>query len=77
MPGTFDKNGWLQIGFAGHQPAIGESYISTGSLYLCSQAFIMLGLPPADPFWTGDDIPWTSKRIWAGEDSPVDQALKD
>jgi hypothetical protein len=24
-PGTFDKNGWLQIGFYGHQPGIGES----------------------------------------------------
>ena len=24
-PGTFDANGWLQIGFCGHQPALGES----------------------------------------------------
>ncbi len=35
-PGTFDADGWLRIGFCGHQPGIGESYISTGSLYLCS-----------------------------------------
>ena len=41
-PGTFDKNGWLQIGFYGHQPDIGESYISTGSLYLCSVGFLPL-----------------------------------
>src|SRR6185437_3314280 len=30
-PGTFDKNGWLQIGVYGHQPKMGEEYISTGS----------------------------------------------
>src|SRR6218665_2169881 len=29
-PGTFDKNGWLTIGLAGHQPEVGEGYISTG-----------------------------------------------
>ncbi|RYD44558.1 MAG: DUF2264 domain-containing protein, partial [Verrucomicrobiaceae bacterium] len=32
-PGTFDKDGWLQPGIAGHQPAVKEGYISTGSLY--------------------------------------------
>ena len=37
-PDTFDKEGWLQIGFCGHQPGVGETYISTGSLYLCSVA---------------------------------------
>lgn len=75
-PGTFDKDGWLLIGFAGHQPGIGESYISTGSLYLCSEAFIILGLPQNDPFWQGKDLPWTSKKLWAGEDMPVDHAYK-
>ena len=73
-PGTFDKDGWLQVGFAGHQPGIGETYISTGSLYLCSEVFIMMGLPDTDPFWTGKDLPWTSKKAWAGEDLPVDHA---
>ena len=61
-PGTFDKDGWLQIGFYGHQPAIGESYISTGSLYLCAEAFLMLGLPESDPFWQGKDLPWTQRK---------------
>ena len=50
-PKTFDANGWLTIGFAGHQPGIGERYISTGSLYLCAMALLPLGLPPSDPFW--------------------------
>jgi hypothetical protein len=31
-PGTFDANGWLRVGFCGHQPAVAEGYISTGSL---------------------------------------------
>jgi len=75
-PGTFDKDGWLQIGFAGHQPAIGETYISTGSLYLCSEVFLVLGLPASDILWQGSDLPWTSKRMWEGENLPVDHALK-
>ena len=51
-PGTFDANGWLTLGLCGHQPGIAETYISTGSLYLCSAAFLPLGLPASDPFWT-------------------------
>ena len=52
-PGTFDADGWLQIGLCGHQPGVGERYISTGSLYLATTAFLPLGLPPDDPFWIG------------------------
>lgn len=33
-------------------PHLGESYISTGSLYLASTVLLPLGLPPADPFWS-------------------------
>lgn len=74
MPGIFDRNGWLQIGVAGHQPDIGEYYISTGSLYLCSEAFLILGLPASDNFWNGKDENWTSKKIWKGIDVPADNA---
>jgi hypothetical protein len=74
-PGVFDDNGWLRIGFAGHQPGIGERYISTGSLYLCSVGLLPLGLPPEDPFWSAPPSAWTSQRIWAGEDLPCDHAL--
>ncbi|MFC5408689.1 DUF2264 domain-containing protein [Larkinella bovis] len=73
-PGTFDKNGWLQIGLVGHQPLVGETYISTGSLYLCSEAFLMLGLPATDAFWTGADKDWTTKRLWKGENIPIKHA---
>lgn len=74
-PGTFDAEGWLQIGLYGHQPRIGENYISTGSLYLCSEAFLILGLPPGNPFWQGADLPWTAAKIWKGENVPADHAI--
>lgn len=74
-PGTFDANGWLRIGLAGHQPALGEPYISTGSLYLAANAFLPLGLPAAHPFWSAPDVPWTARRVWAGEDVPADHAF--
>ncbi|MGA0560569.1 DUF2264 domain-containing protein [Larkinella sp. VNQ87] len=73
-PGTFDKTGWLQIGLVGHQPLVGENYISTGSLYLCAEAFLMLGLPATDPFWTGPDQDWTTRRLWKGENIPIRHA---
>jgi hypothetical protein len=75
-PGTFDKDGWLQVGAVGHQPSIRESYISTGSLYLCLTGLQHLGLPADDPFWTAPAKPWTQKRIWAGEDVKADHSLK-
>ncbi|WPO78366.1 DUF2264 domain-containing protein [Flavobacterium sp. KACC 22761] len=73
---TFDKNGWLQIGLYGRQPNIGEGYISTGSLYLCSEAFLVLGLPATDSFWSDPYQPWTQKKIWSGQEIPIDHASK-
>lgn len=74
-PGTFDEHGWLTIGFCGHQPAVGESYISTGSLYLCANGLLPLGLPSHDPFWTNPSLPWTSRKIWSGQNVPADHAI--
>ena len=73
--GTFDADGWLRIGFSGHQPRIGEDYISTGSLYLCSVGLLPLGLPPDDEFWTAAPEDWTSKKLWAGQNLDADFAL--
>jgi hypothetical protein len=73
--GTFDAQGWLQIGLCGHQPGIGEGYISTGSLYLCSTAFLPLGLPTSHAFWSEPAQDWTAKRIWSGQDIKLDHAL--
>lgn len=75
-PGTFDQNGWLQVGAVGHQPSIREGYIATGSLYLCLTGLVHLGLPADDPFWTAPAEPWTQVRIWSGTDVPADGALK-
>ncbi|NCI46586.1 DUF2264 domain-containing protein [Sediminibacterium soli] len=65
--GTFDANGWLQIGLAGHQPELGDQYISTGSLYLTTVGFLPLGLPADDPFWTAPAADWTAKKAFSGQ----------
>ena len=75
-PGTFDDKGWLRIGLAGHQPSLGEVYISTGSLYLCTGVFLPLGLPAGDRFWSGSTAPWTSVKVWGGADIKSDHALE-
>lgn len=74
-PGTFDDDGWLRIGFCGHQPGFGETYISTGSLYLCAVGLLPLGLPPGAPFWADASAPWTAQKAWSGVDLPADRAL--
>ncbi|MBS1807755.1 MAG: DUF2264 domain-containing protein [Acidobacteria bacterium] len=73
-PGTFDQNGWLTIGFCGHQPAMGETYISTGSLYLCAVGLLPLGLPPEDEFWSAPAADWTARKVWAGQNLEADHA---
>lgn len=72
-----DADGWLTIGVLGTQPRMGETYISTGSLYLCCTSFLPLGLPESSPFWQDPDALWTQAKIWGGEDTAVRHALKD
>ena len=76
-PGTFDEQGWLQVGSVGRQQSIRENYIATGSLYLCLMGLLHLGLPANDPFWTAPAEPWTQKRIWSGQDIPADHAYRE
>jgi hypothetical protein len=76
-PGTFDDHGWLTIGFCGHQPNIAETYISTGSLYLCAVGLLPLGLPTTDEFWTCDAMDWSSRRVYAGQQVSNDHAIAD
>ncbi len=64
---NFDANGWLVLGFCGHQPMVADSYTSTGSLYLATLSFLPLGLPADDPFWTDPATDWTQKKAWRGE----------
>ena len=74
-PGTFDDKGWLKIGLVGTQPSMGEAYVNTGSLYLCTTGFLPLGLPADDPFWTAPDEPWTTVKMWQGVDMPADHSF--
>jgi hypothetical protein len=74
-PNTFDGGGWLRIGLAGHQPEVGERYISTGSLYLCATGLLPLGLGPEAPFWSEAPRPWTGRVAWSGAAFPIDHAL--
>lgn len=69
-PGTFDNNGWLQLGFCGHQPAMSDTYTSTGSLYLCATGFLALGLPDDHAFWKDEAADWTAKKAWSGQAFP-------
>ncbi|MEO6633635.1 MAG: DUF2264 domain-containing protein [Mucilaginibacter sp.] len=74
-PNTFTADGWLNIGLYGRQPGLADFYITTGSLYICTNVFVPLGLPASDVFWSAPDAPWTAAKIWSGEDAPADHAL--
>lgn len=77
VPETFDRDGWLTLGFCGHQPQVAESYVSTGSAYLCTFVFLPLGLPADDPFWSAPAEAWSSQRVWGGEPVMRDAAIND
>jgi hypothetical protein len=64
---NFNKEGYLQLGFVGHQPEIADSYTNTGSLYLTSLVFLPLGLPADHPFWTSPAEEWTSLKAWSSK----------
>jgi len=64
---NFDKNGWLVLGFNGHQPEVADTYTSTGSLYMATLGFLALGLPATNVFWSSSAAEWTSKKAWNGQ----------
>ena len=69
---NFNKQGFLTIGFLGNHPNVADWYTNNGSLYMTSLAFLPLGLPADDPFWTAPAEKWTSKKAWEGDDFPKD-----
>jgi len=75
-PKNFDAHQWLRPGLCAYQPGLAEDYISTGSLYLCATAFLPLGLSAADEFWRPPSVPWSSVKLWSGENMSADKALK-
>ena len=72
VEGNFNSGGFLQLGFAGHQSEIADSYSNSGSLYLASAVFLPLGLPADHPFWTSPAEEWTSLKAWSGKPFPKD-----
>jgi hypothetical protein len=44
-------------------------------LYLCTAAFLPLGLKPEDEFWSAPDAPWSAKKVWSGRILSADHAL--
>lgn len=68
-PSNFNEDGFLTIGFAGHQPELGDSYINNGSMYLTSESFLPLGLPADDRFWTAKPEDWTAKKVYSTKDT--------
>lgn len=74
-PGTYNKDGWLSIGLYGPQPGLADFYITTGSLYIGSTIFLPLGLAGTDEFWSSPAEPWTSVKVWSGQNVAADHAV--
>lgn len=72
VEGNFNEGGFLQLGFAGHQPDLSNYYTNNGSLYMTSLVFMPLGLPADHPFWKDAAEPWTSQKAWSGQPFPID-----
>ena len=76
-PKTFDANGWLRIGVTGEQINMSETYINTGSVYLCASGLLPLGLPPSHPFWSDPYTEWTNLKAWSGTDVGADKSINN
>src|SRR5262249_7566009 len=50
-PSNFTDDGFLTIGFAGHQPELGNWYSNNGGAYLVAESFVALGLSATDSYW--------------------------
>lgn len=72
---NFSESGFLQIGFAGADLALGDWYSNNGSMYITTASFLPLGLPVSDPYWTQPAQPWTQKKAFAGEHFPKDYSV--
>ncbi|MDB5009667.1 MAG: hypothetical protein JWQ06_456 [Mucilaginibacter sp.] len=74
-PETFTKDGWLNLGLCGKQIGLADFYITTGSLYLCTDIFLPLGLPATDEYWSAPAQPWSAVKIWSGQNAMADHAM--
>lgn len=67
IEGNFGNEGFLQLGFVGHQSNLADYYTNNGSLYITSLVFLPLGLETDHPFWTSPTEEWTSQKAWSGK----------
>ena len=74
-PQNFTSEGWLAVGLNGYQIELAEKNIDTGSLYVCSEIFLPLGLHYSDPFWADPFTEWTSLKAWNGHPVERDQSI--
>ncbi|HWW27167.1 MAG TPA: DUF2264 domain-containing protein [Caulobacter sp.] len=72
---NFTQDSFLTIGFAGHNPALGDWYSNNGSMYITTEGFLALGLPASDSFWTAPAQAWTQKLAFAGQPFQKDYAV--
>ena len=63
---NFSKEGFLEIGFAGGNLALGDWYSNNGSMYITTASFLALGLPETDSFWSSSEEDWTQKLAFSG-----------
>ncbi|WP_457446133.1 DUF2264 domain-containing protein [Roseateles sp. P5_E4] len=74
-PGNFTKDGFLTIGFRGHQPELGDWYSNNGSMYIAAAGLLALGLPATDSYWTAPAQDWTQKKAFSSNRFPKDYAV--
>ncbi|MBO9623415.1 MAG: DUF2264 domain-containing protein [Sphingomonas sp.] len=71
-PSNFTPEGYLTIGFAGHQATLGDIYSNAGSMYIAAESLIALGLPAQDSYWIVPALPWTTRKAFGGQPFPKD-----
>lgn len=71
-PGNFTSDGFLTIGFARHQPSLGDVYSNAGSMYITSESLLALGLPESDNYWSAQSQPWTMRKAYGGQEFAKD-----
>ena len=74
-PSNFTADGFLTLGFCGHNPQLADWYSNSGSMYIASTSLLPLGLPAIDSYWTDPGLAWTQKKAYAGMPFPKDYAV--
>ena len=76
-PKTFTETGWLTPGVCGCQPNMVSHYVTTASLYMATLAFLPLGLPEDDPFWSDPEEKSTWEKCFTGENLMEEIAIEE